>query len=137
MTENIPKVDPKEAGKELEKSALEAEILLKDKEKTESTIGDAMKKADSVRGSLERVWHQLQLMFSLVIDYTKGNYKEIPTKSIVLTVGAILYFLMPIDLIPDMIPVFGYLDDIAVIGLVIKQIGIDLEKYEEWKKSKV
>lgn len=32
---------------------------------------------------------------------------------------AILYFVWPIDLIPDIIPVVGYLDDIAVAGAAI------------------
>lgn len=131
MTEKEPTFKPEDAEKELEKSAMEAEKLLQDKEKTEAKMNEAINKANNVRGSLEKVWNQLMLMFSLVKDYRKGNYKEIPTKSIALITGAILYFLMPLDLIPDIIPVFGYIDDVAVIGLVIKEISIDLEKYEE------
>jgi uncharacterized membrane protein YkvA (DUF1232 family) len=135
MAEKVPTFKQEDAEKELQKSAAEAEELLKDKDKSKETIGDAMKKAESVRSSLEKVWHQLQLMFSLVKDYTAGNYKEVPVKTIALVMGAILYFLMPVDLVPDFIPVFGYLDDVAVIGLVIKQISIDLENYEKWKNS--
>lgn len=137
MTVKKPEFTNEEAEKELEKSAEVGRKLLEDKAKTESTVNEAEKKAESVRGSLEKVWNHLQLMFSLVKDYTKGNYKEIPTKSIALVFGAILYFLMPVDLIPDFIPVFGYLDDVAVIGLVIKQISIDLEKYKKWKDTLV
>lgn len=137
MTDKSPDFTKEDTEKELNKSVKEAEKLLNDKEKTKETIDEAMKKAESVRGSLEKVWHQLQLMFSLVKDYIGGNYKEIPVKSIALVIGAILYFVMPVDLIPDFVPVFGYLDDVAVIGLVLKQIGLDLEKYEAWKNAKI
>lgn len=38
-------------------------------------------------------------------------------------VGALLYFISPIDLIPDNIPVVGYLDDLAVLSLALDFIG--------------
>ncbi|MDD3045412.1 MAG: YkvA family protein [Candidatus Delongbacteria bacterium] len=125
-----------EAKKELEKSVDKANELLKDKEKTENTLNEAMKKAELSRNAIESVWHNLQLMFSISKDYASGRYKEVPVKSIALIIGAILYFLMPVDLIPDFIPAFGYLDDVAVIGMVIKQVFSDLETYEKWKKSR-
>jgi uncharacterized membrane protein YkvA (DUF1232 family) len=36
--------------------------------------------------------------------------------------GALLYFLMPVDLVPDFIPVAGLLDDLAVVSLVLGMI---------------
>lgn len=60
-----------------------------------------------------------------------GKYKEIPTGSIVAIIIALLYFVSPIDLIPDFLP-GGLVDDALVLGLVFKQVKSDLDKYKEW-----
>jgi uncharacterized membrane protein YkvA (DUF1232 family) len=41
----------------------------------------------------------------------------------VILVGAIAYFIMPNDLIPDYIPVIGYADDAAVLAAAIKVVS--------------
>ena len=37
-------------------------------------------------------------------------------------IGALGYFVLPIDLIPDLMPMVGYTDDIAGLLLVVKQV---------------
>jgi len=51
---------------------------------------------------------------------------------VLVTVG-ILYFVMPIDLIPDFIPVVGFVDDAGVIWAVVKQIKTDLDNFLAWE----
>lgn len=48
-------------------------------------------------------------------------------KSIV--VGALVYFITPIDLVPDIIPLVGYMDDLGVITAVLKYLGHELIPY--------
>jgi len=48
-------------------------------------------------------------------------------KSIVL--GALVYFIVPIDIIPDISPLVGYLDDLGVITAVVKYMGSELIPY--------
>lgn len=48
-------------------------------------------------------------------------------KSIV--VAALVYFISPIDTIPDLTPLFGYLDDLGVIAAVLKFLGSELTPY--------
>jgi uncharacterized membrane protein YkvA (DUF1232 family) len=53
-----------------------------------------------------------------VRDLMKGLFSsEMPARSKLVIAGALLYFLSPIDLIPDTIPVLGYVDDLAVLTL--------------------
>jgi uncharacterized membrane protein YkvA (DUF1232 family) len=47
---------------------------------------------------------------------------ETPLKSKMLILGALVYFLSPIDLIPDFLGPFGFTDDIAVITMVCRQL---------------
>ena len=81
------------------------------------------------------IWDQLQLLFSLAKDYASGNYTEIPKSSIVAIVAALLYFISPLDLIPDFLVGLGFVDDAFILGLVYKQVLKELHKYQAWKDS--
>jgi uncharacterized membrane protein YkvA (DUF1232 family) len=72
----------------------------------------------------------------LVKAYAQGEYRTIPWKSFLLVVAAILYFINPIDLIPDLMPVLGLTDDFAILLMVYKSIGSDIDSFLEWEKSK-
>lgn len=76
---------------------------------------------------------EIVTLVRLVRAYVRGEYNDVPWESIALVVGALLYFVSPIDLIPDFVPVAGYVDDAAVIGFVIKSIGNDLREFRDWE----
>lgn len=118
-----------------EKAKDKAKTIMDDSQKTKKLLNDAIKKADSEKGPLEKIWVDLQLMFGLIRDWLKGEYKEIPGGSIIAILGALIYFVSPIDVIPDFILGAGLIDDAFLIGLVIKQIRSDLNKYQAWKDS--
>ncbi|WP_428224647.1 YkvA family protein [Flavobacterium sp.] len=122
--------------KSFKSSEKEAEILIKDKQKTTNTVNEAMEKASKHKNQLEKVWDYLQLFFSIVKDYINGNYKQIPLATIISIVASLIYLISPIDFIPDFIPGIGLIDDVFVIGLVISSATSDLDKYKEWKESK-
>jgi len=121
-----------EGYKKFEKKAKE---YVKRPEKTDVLIKDATKKADDKKGSLTDIWDNLQLLFELVSAWRKGEYRKIPTASIVTIIASIIYFVSPIDLMPDFLVGLGIVDDAAVIGFVLKQITADLEKFKIWKEN--
>lgn len=45
--------------------------------------------------------------------------EQTPLSAKILLIAAIVYFLSPIDLIPDFIPVIGYLDDLIIVPTLI------------------
>lgn len=122
--------------KSFKSSEKEAEILIKDKQKTTNTVNEAMEKASKHKNQLEKVWEYLQLFFSIVKDYINGSYKEIPLTTIISIVASLLYLISPIDFIPDFIPGIGFIDDVFVIGLVVSSVTNDLDKYKKWKDNK-
>ncbi len=61
----------------------------------------------------------------------------IPVRSILLVIAAVLYFMNPLDLIPDAIIGLGFTDDFAVLTGVYKLIGSELEKFSAWETSNV
>ena len=94
---------------------------------------DKLIKLVSENDTLMKFIDQVRLFISVVQDYWSGAYREIPWQSIAAIVAALAYVLSPIDLIPDFIPVIGYVDDLAVIALCLKLVGNDLEAYRLWK----
>lgn len=86
--------------------------------------------------AIKQFWEDLKLMVGMIIDYVKGNYDSVPWNTIAAVTGAVIYFVSPIDVIPDFIPVAGYVDDALVIKLALDFIGQDLSKYKEWKEAK-
>nr|WP_276901573.1 YkvA family protein [Pedobacter kyonggii] len=119
------------------KSQSKASVILGDKAKASNTIKDALGKAVTNKGDLEGVWSKLVLLFAVSKDYVNGDYTEIPKRSIIAILGGLIYFLSPVDVIPDFVPVLGFVDDIYVLNLVYRQVLKDLEKYKVWKDGQV
>lgn len=67
-------------------------------------------------------------------NYLKDNSVKWYRKLIV--VSALLYFISPIDTIPDLAPLVGYLDDLGVIAAAIKYIGSEIQPYYRAKPSR-
>ena len=68
-----------------------------------------------------------------VQDFVKGNYREVPLATILSVAGALCYLVLPADLIPDVIPVIGYLDDATVFSMALGAAHNDLMAYAQWK----
>jgi uncharacterized membrane protein YkvA (DUF1232 family) len=77
----------------------------------------------------------LILLVKLVKAWTLGQYRAVPWKSVLYAVAALLYFINPIDLIPDAIVGIGYLDDAAVAAAVVRAIHNDLQAFKEWEAA--
>jgi uncharacterized membrane protein YkvA (DUF1232 family) len=85
--------------------------------------------------ALRAVWSDVTLLVSMVRDYAAGAYREIPFGTIAAVAAAIIYLVSPIDAIPDVIPIIGFIDDAAVIALCMRMAHEDIKDYREWKHS--
>lgn len=116
------------------RASLLANKILKDEKKTKELLMKFEKELENVPIGGEYL-ADIPALCSMIIDYQKGHYREVPVKVIIGAIGTILYFVSPVDLIPDIIPFFGQLDDITVIIWLLKQCHKEIEGYKHWRKK--
>ena len=108
----------------------------------EEDVKETLGKEDEIKKLFKRVkvlakyCNDLCEIFELLRDRVAGIYMETPWTTIAALTGALIYVLSPFDLILDIIPGIGFLDDAIVIGLAIKLAQPDLEKYRAWKTAR-
>jgi uncharacterized membrane protein YkvA (DUF1232 family) len=72
---------------------------------------------------LKRVAARLPFAEDLLAAYYCAFDKETPRHVQVTLLGAIAYFILPFDFIPDMLPVLGFTDDAAVLATAIRLVA--------------
>lgn len=109
-----------------------AKTFMDEPGKLDGLLGKAQAKADDKQHALRKIGHQVALLLDLIKYYRLGEYRDVSAKSILLVIAALLYFVIPADLIPDILLGFGYIDDIALFGWTINSLGDELKKFEAW-----
>ena len=74
-------------------------------------------------------------MLRLIRAYSRGEYRNVTESSLVVIVAAIIYLVNPLDLIPDAIPVLGFLDDATVLALAVRRTRQDLDDFMTWETA--
>ena len=128
------RLNKKRALEEIQKRFKKAEDLLKDDVRMESFLEKIEKKIKWI-SFLAQEFKNIPTMVSMVRSYLRGNYTKIPKRTILAIVSALIYFLSPIDLVPDWIPLLGQLDDAIVIATCWNLVNKDVEDYRQWKKE--
>jgi uncharacterized membrane protein YkvA (DUF1232 family) len=108
---------------------------LRDPDKLRDLIQRGSRKADAAgrTGPLKSVWQTLMTLIRLLRAYAKGEYRDVPSQSLILIVAGVLYFVMPIDVIPDFVIGIGYLDDAAVLAWVVSAVRTVLDDFARWE----
>ncbi len=134
MKKKEDKFTIKDGEKELKKGYKRAEKLLKDEDKMETFLYRLENKLNKVPIGGE-ILSMIPVMISMLRSYIKKEYKDIPIGSIIAIISALLYWLTPIDAIPDTLPGIGYVDDVSVLALCLKLVKSDIDDYEKWRKK--
>ncbi len=100
---------------------------------TEKGFWDKLKKYAIVAGK--------KVVYSALLAFYALDNPKVPLKAKAIIYGALGYLILPIDLVPDLIPVLGYSDDLTALLFAIGQVGLyinkevrtnALNKLEEW-----
>ena len=103
-------------------------------EKVAQAKGDTLKKVKDV-SVLAGLLDNIRTAYDLVSDFVTGKYKGVSKSTIALIAGGLAYLALPIDLVPDFIPVAGWMDDAAVLGWIFARCADEFKKYRDFKNS--
>ena len=106
-------------------------------EQLERTADQATAKASrSPTGTkLRQAWADVQVLVRLTRAYARGEYRQVSRGTIALVVGALAYFVSPIDAIFDHLPLGGLLDDAAVLAWVVSEVKAEIEAFRAWESA--
>lgn len=112
-----------------------SQSILYDKNKLNKLIDDFIDKAKQNK-LLGPIAADITLFGAMVSDVMTGAYKKVPIYSLVMIVGIIVYFVSPVNLAFEAIPVIGQVDDVILVNMIYNEIHKDVMEYQKWRNEK-
>ncbi len=84
----------------------------------------------------EKFWGKLKkfakkagssVVYAVLLLYFTLQKPEVPAKAKAIIIGALGYFILPFDLIPDLAVGVGYTDDLGALGIALLQVAIYID----------
>jgi uncharacterized membrane protein YkvA (DUF1232 family) len=114
-----------------------AEKITPEDIKTAEERSEEINRDFSARGPLKRFIEDGKVLTALIKDWRSGSYRKALYGTIAAAAFALLYVFNPFDLMPDVLPFIGALDDAAVVGACLMLIERDLRQYRSWKENQL
>ncbi len=131
-------MEEKMENKHFQKAQKKASGVLKDKSRLKALLLNSTNKLKSIglgKIKFEKLTERVMIIIRLIRAYVKGEYRALPWKSILILVAALIYFVTPLDLIPDFIPVSGLIDDLTVVLWVFKTLEKEINAFLAWENT--
>ena len=109
--------------------------LAADKKALAAVLAELRARRDGNAGPLAKLGDDLKTLLRLLDATVSGRYPALPQGVMTAVGAALLYWLMPLDLIPDPILALGFIDDAAILGWVLKRLSDDLVAFRSWEKA--
>jgi curved DNA-binding protein CbpA len=91
-------------------------------------------KVEKASPALKKIMENVRDLYALFRDGIRSQYPVHPaTLSII--AGGLIYFIIPLDVIPDYLPLVGYLDDAAVLTAIVNSLQGEILKYRRWREA--
>lgn len=122
------------------KMNVEEEIGRRARKVSREDVADVLEKEGKAKtivekaGFLSQYWEDIKTSFALIRDWFNGSYDKVPARMIASLTGALIYLISPLDLIPDWVPMAGFVDDAAILAFVFQLSKVDLNAYRKWKR---
>lgn len=92
---------------------------------------DAVAHNPKVQSALEPI-----LIFKRMIQAHRMGQFKVSKKTLSLIVLGLIYFVTPIDIIPDFLPLIGFTDDLSVLVAIFSAVKHEVEDFLEWERTK-
>jgi uncharacterized membrane protein YkvA (DUF1232 family) len=111
------------------KAMLLFELFRKHKLST-GDLNMAENKANYLDGKVD----EFKLLIAMCKDVFAGKY-QMNKWNMSVIVATIVYVISPLDAVPDVLPIVGWLDDVTIVGYAIAKLSEEIIKYKAFKQS--
>lgn len=115
-----------------------ASNIFRNKEKLNHLLrisGDKLRDVNIKNIKNSTLVERLMVFSRMIRAYAKGHYRGIKLTNVLLLVAAVVYFVTPLDLIPDFIPITGLIDDFTVVLWVYNKLQEEIDAYLAWENN--
>ena len=88
-----------------------------------------------IKHSIAPLIEPIQDSYRLIRAYADGSYRQISLENFGLIIAAIIYFVMPVDALPDFIAGLGHVDDAAVLAWTFNKVSSELARFKAWESD--
>ncbi len=108
--------------------------LLNSPKKLLALVEKATQKSERQRhGALAKTLESVKVMVRLITAYVSGEYRAVSTENLLMIIAALVYFVMPLDALPDFIVVLGLTDDAAILAWTWRRVKDEVERFIAWE----
>lgn len=100
-------------------------------------VADKLADEKSKHNKFKQLFEVALTLVRMVRSYATGEYRAIKTTTVISGLAVLLYVLSPIDLIPDFIPVVGFLDDLSLVSWFIGKFHVEITNFRIWEQNQV
>jgi len=77
---------------------------------------------------------KLHSLSEMIIAHFHGH-RKIPTKELFIISASLVYVVSPLDIIPDVVPFFGYMDDAAILRWAYLSVKGQVKEFAIWRED--
>lgn len=118
-----------------DKALKSAENVIEDQGFMSKLLDLAFDKLGLFTNRLYKIHDQLLSLLRMLNAYVRRDYKDVSLKAILAMLAATIYFVNPVDMISDFLPLIGFADDITVISYVVTAFNAEIEKFKVWEQT--
>ncbi|ANC75948.1 YkvA family protein [Fictibacillus phosphorivorans] len=124
-------------GNYFNKMKEKANAVLESSTQTGELVTEAEKKSSQTdKQGLSNLGSQVKALVRMVKSYKKGDYRDVSKKSLLLVIAGLLYFVSPIDAVPDFLIGAGLLDDATVLAFIFSTLSTEISAFQTWEEEK-
>ncbi|GAA3968072.1 YkvA family protein [Hymenobacter antarcticus] len=98
-------------------------------------VAEKLANKESKTNKFRQLFEVALTLVRLIRSYISGEYREISTSTIISGLAVLLYVLSPIDLVPDFIPILGFLDDLSLVSWYVGKFQGEIVRFREWEEA--
>jgi len=114
----------------------QVEVIVRQEQKLIELVQNVVAKLSKVANNpkVQRFIQPIQIFIRMIKAHFRGEHK-IAFSTLGLIVLALVYFLSPVDFIPDFLGVLGFADDLSVVMAVYAKVKDEVEQFLEWERT--